>query len=204
MPMTDNKRSAERRRRMAELLSQAEEDVARTRAARRASTEVGPVAEVKRGGLLNKVLGVVILLALSAVLAGVAMTIARYTGPDIGDAVRRGTATVEQCERRGPVSFDGFGYFHQCTVKIAWNTGPASRVVIDKPGFFTNERPGDTFEIGQNTGSRGRVGYSRAELPDRGWVTSISAVLLFFAVLPLLAVVVYLREGVKDMVRRRR
>ncbi|MEV4343490.1 DUF6346 domain-containing protein [Actinoplanes sp. NPDC049596] len=95
------------------------------------------------------------------------MTIGRFTGHDFADARRTGTATVQQCERRGPITLDSFGNYGQCTVTIAWTSGPSSRVLIDKPGFFTGENPGDTFEIGEHTGRRGCIGYSRPELPDR-------------------------------------
>jgi hypothetical protein len=200
--MTDDKqRAAERRRRMNELLAQAEADVARTRAAKE-DPVTGPVVEVRRGRWLNNVLGVVILLVLAFVLGATAMTIARFTGRDFQDARLRGTATVEQCERRGPVSLKGFGYYQRCTVDIDWDTAAGIRVAIDKPGFFTNAKPGDTFEIGQNTGSRGSIGYSRPELPNRGWVTLIAAIIGFLALLPFLAAVTYVWSSIKDAFRR--
>ena len=194
--MTDEDRAAYRRRRMAELLAEAEENVTRTRAAR----EQPPT---ETGSWWNTALGVVVLLVFSFVVTAAAMTIGRFTGFDFADARRTGTATVERCDRRGPVSFKGFGYWQQCTVSIAWNGGPASRVLIDKPGFFTNQKPGDTFQIGEHTGSRGSVGYARPELPDRGWVTAIGLVLWFIGFLPALAVFVVLYQAVKDRFRRR-
>lgn len=202
--MTDEDRAAYRKRRMAELLAEAEENVDRTRAAKnQPSTEAGPVDEVKRGGSWNTALGVVILLAFSFLVTGTAMTIGRFTGHDFADARRTGTATVEQCDRRGPVSLKGFGYWQQCTVTIAWNGGPSSRVLIAKPGFFQGEKPGDTFQIGEHTGSRGSIGYSRPELPDRGWVTAIGVSLWIIGFLPALAVFFVLRGAIKDLFRRK-
>ncbi|GIF25739.1 hypothetical protein BJ973_004014 [Actinoplanes tereljensis] len=201
--MTDEDRAAYRKRRMAELLAEAEADVTRTRAAKQEpATEAGPVVEVKRSKWLTNLVGIIILLALSFVLIATSMTIGRFTGHDFADARRTGTATVEQCERRGPISLDGFGYYDQCTVTIAWNNGPSSRVLIDKPGFFKGEKPGDTLQIGEHTGSRGSIGYSRPELPDRGWVTAIGIALWIIGALPLMAVLFYLREIFRDLIRR--
>ena len=44
----------------------------------------------------------------TATMNTAAMTIGRFTGHDFADARRTGTATVERCERRGPVGFNGF------------------------------------------------------------------------------------------------
>lgn len=197
----DEHRAAERRRRMDELLAQAEADVTRTRAARN-TPDSG--AGKRRGTFFGSLLGVVILLLLAFVLLATAMTLGRFTGADFTEATRRGTATVEQCQRRGPISLNGFGFYDRCTVRIAWEGGLSSRVVIDDPGFIKGEKPGETFQIGQNPGSRGSTSYSRPELPDRGWLGWIGALVGFLGVLPLLGVFVYLRETVKDALRRRR
>ncbi|MDT4991870.1 MAG: hypothetical protein QOH97_1762 [Actinoplanes sp.] len=203
--MTYEDRPAYRKRRMAELLAETEENVNRTRTAKaRPAAAADPVVEVKRGGWWNDVLGVVILLALSFLLTGAAMTIGRFTGHDFADARRTGTATVEQCERRGPVSLKGFGYWKQCTVTIEWNGGPSSRVLIGKPGFFKGDKQGDIFQIGEHTGSRGSIGYSRPELPERGWVTAIGLGLGLIGVLPAIAGFYALRESIKDLFRRHR
>ncbi|MEV4343535.1 DUF6346 domain-containing protein [Actinoplanes sp. NPDC049596] len=203
--MTSEDRAAYRKRRMAELLAEAEADVTRTRADKQQpADEKGPIVEVRRSKWLTNLIGIVILLAVSFGLIGTALTISRFTGHDFADARRTGTATVQECERRGPITLDGFGYYNQCTVTIAWTSGPSSRVLIDKPGFFKGEKPGDTFQVGEHPGSRGSIGYSRPELPDRGWVTAIGIALWIIGVLPLLAVLVYVRETVKELVRRTR
>ena len=197
--MTDEDRAAYRKRRMAELLAEAEQNVTRTRAAKDQ-----PVAEPERRRWWTNVLGVAMLLALSFVLTATAMTIARFTGHDFADAGRTGTATVQTCDRRGPISLKGFGYWQRCTVSVAWNGGPSTLVLIDEPGFIKGEKPGDTFQIGEHRGSRGSVGYSRPELPDRGWVTAIGIALWIVGFLPALAVFFYLRESIKDLFRRRK
>ncbi|GAA2884485.1 hypothetical protein Acy02nite_17680 [Actinoplanes cyaneus] len=147
-------------------------------------------------------LGVLIILAIAYVLLATAMTVARFTGPDFADARRTGKAEVLGCERRGPVGLKGFGFYEACTVSIPW--GSRRRVTIDKPGFFTDEKPGDTIVIGENPGSRGNVGYSRPELPSRGWVTLIAAVIGFIGVLPILVLLAVLRDGLRSLFRRRR
>ncbi|WP_250035640.1 DUF6346 domain-containing protein [Paractinoplanes maris] len=193
----DDNRRAERRRRMDELLGEAEENVARSRAARER-----PVVEERRGTVWGSALGVVILLALATVFYLGSRTVGRFSGPDFADASRQGTATVESCERQGPITTKGFGYFDACTVSITWNDGAGPRILIDEPGFMKGEKPGDTFEIGQNSGTRGSVGYSRPEVPDRGWVTAVQVVLAVIAFLFAAGIFVFFRETIKDMRRR--
>ncbi|WP_436524279.1 DUF6346 domain-containing protein [Actinoplanes sp. HUAS TT8] len=182
------------------MLAEAEAGVARSRAAKKRAAETGPAVETKRGGWFRDVLGVLIILAVSFVLLATSMTVARFTGADFADAGRTGEATVVSCERRGPISLKGFGYYKACVVSVAWG---GYRVRIDKPGFFTDEKPGDTFTIGENRGSRGSVGYSRAELPSRGWVTFIAAVIGFFGVVPILLLLGMVRDWFKGLFRRR-
>lgn len=202
----DEHRATERRHRMDELLAQAEADVTRTRAAKNtpAADDAGPGDETRKGTFFGSALAVVILLVLGLVLLATAMTLGRFTGADYNDATRQGIATVEQCQRRGPISLKGFGFYDRCTVRIVWSSGLSSRVVIDDPGFIKSENPGDTFKIGQNSGSRGSTSYSRPELPDRGWLGWIGALVGFLGVLPLLGVFFYVRETIKYVVRRRR
>src|ERR1700754_3409351 len=102
----DDGRAAERRRRMDELLAQAGADVDRTRAAR-----TGPAEEKAGGTWWGSALGVLILLVLAALLGGAAVTISRFTGPDYNAADRQGTATVQQCQRFGPITWQGFGFY---------------------------------------------------------------------------------------------
>lgn len=204
--MSDEEWLAERQRRMAELTEQSETSRAHTRQPRTPPTAGGPIAlRSRRGHWYTDLLAVMILLVVSWLLISAALTLARFTGNSLADAHRRGTATIERCERRGPVTLlHGFGFYDQCTVSIAWSSGYPTRVVIAKPGFFRGDRPGDTFEIGENTGSRGRIGYSRAALPERTWITVIAGVLDVIGALILLAVLVYLWRTLRDAVRHRR
>lgn len=198
----DDQRRDERRRRMDELLAQAEADVARTRAAKRTPADA-PVVDNRRGTALGSTVGVLVLLVLAVVLGLTAATIGRFTGADFDDADRHGTATVERCERRGPITWKGFGYFDQCTVGIEWSDGAGPRVLIDEPGFMKGEKAGDTFEIGQNSGSRGGVSYSRPELPDRDWVTWIAVLVGVLAFLCAAGVYVFIRQTLKELRPRR-
>ena len=197
----DDQRKAERRRRMDELLARTEADVARSRAKYDTPADA-PVVDQRRGTAWGSAAGVLILLILAVVFGLTAATIGRFTGADFDDADRRGTATVEQCERRGPVTWKGFGYFDQCTVDITWSDGAGPRVVIDEPGFMKGEKPGDTFEIGQTSGSRGGVSYSRPELPDRDWVTWAAVLVGVLAFLCAGGVYLFARQTTKDARRR--
>jgi hypothetical protein len=200
--VTDEEWIAERKRRMNEILAELEADRVRYRDDPD-STSDPVVVRPRRGRWYDSVLAVLILLAVSWLLASLAFTLARFTGNSLDDARRRGTATVETCERHGPITLThGFGFYDACTVKIVWDNDYPSRVVIGKPGFFNGEQAGDTFEIGENTGSRGLIGYSRAELPDRLWIAAIAGVILFIGVIPLLVVAAYLWRSFKDLFRR--
>jgi hypothetical protein len=203
--VSDDEWLAERKRRMAELTTQAEADLAGSRRHREPPADAGPVVvRSRRGHWYTNVLAVAILLLVSWLLISSALTLARFTGNSLDDARRRGTATVEQCRRRGPITLlHGFGFYNECTVSIAWNSGYPSRVVISKPGFFAGAKPGDTFEIGENTGSRGRVGYSRAALPERTWITVVAGVIDVVGALLLLTVFFYVWRSARDLLRRR-
>ncbi|MFI5492511.1 DUF6346 domain-containing protein [Actinoplanes sp. NPDC051859] len=196
----DDQRRAERRRRMDELLAEAEANVARTGAAK---SQPAPAVDERRGTAWGSALGVLILLVLAAVFGMLAMTAGRFTGPDYGDASRRGTAIVEQCERRGPITWEGFGYYHACTVDITWNDAAGPRVVIDDPGYFKGEKPGDKIEVGQNQGTRGAVSYSRPEVPSRGWVTAVTVLFAVVAFVCIGAVYLFLRQTIRDLRRSR-
>ena len=198
----DDQRRAERRRRMDELLAQAEADVNRTRAEKNKPVE-SPVIDQRRRTTLGSTIGVLVLLLLAAVFGLLAATVGRFTGADFDEASRRGTATVEQCERRGPITWQGFGYFDACTLRITWTDGAGPRVLIDDPGFMKGERPGDKFEIGQNQGARGAIAYSRPEVPPRGWVTAVTVLLAIMAFLCVGAVYLFVRQTISDMRRPR-
>jgi uncharacterized protein DUF6346 len=203
--VSDDDWLAERKQRMADLTAQAEADVAESRRHRERLGDAGPVVvRSRRRHWYTDVLAVAVLVFVSWLLISSALTLARFTGNSLDDARRRGTATVEQCRRRGPITLlHGFGSYRECTVSVVWNTSYPSRIVISKPGFFASDKPGDTFEIGENTGSRGRIGYSRAALPDRPWITVVAGIIDVIGALLLLIVVVYVWRSVKEMVRRR-
>ncbi|MEV6850117.1 DUF6346 domain-containing protein [Actinoplanes sp. NPDC051411] len=188
---------------MDELLAEAETNVRRTRADRNAPQDPATSGDGRRGTWWGSLLGVLILLAISAVLLGTAETVARFSRPDYNDARDHGTATVEQCQRRGPITIKGFGYYNRCTVKVTWDGGLKSRIDLDKPGFLPGAKPGDTFKIGENQGSRGSVGYSRPDLPSRGWVAWMAGLIALVGILPLFAVIYYLKSVVKNIVKRR-
>jgi hypothetical protein len=90
-----------------------------------------------------------LLALLGLVLFNAGTTIGRQTGPDFREAVPKGTATVEQCQRRGPFTLlDGVGFYDSCLVWTQWDNGRSERLRIDDPGFFRGEKPGDLIRIG--------------------------------------------------------
>lgn len=159
--------------------------------------DVDPEVEVRRRAWWNEVFGAVMLIGVSFLLVGTALTISRFSGPDYGEARRTGTAAIERCTVRGPISLKGFGYHDRCTVAVTWNVGSPSRVTIDKPGFFSSdERVGDIIQIGENQG-----GYSRPSLPERTWVYLLSWFIALLGLLPLVAAAVYLRQSFRTAIR---
>src|SRR5689334_9910698 len=158
----DDNRRAERRRRMDEILAEAETNVKRPRPLR------DERVDESRGTVWGSALGVVILLLLAVVFYMGSRTVNRFTSADFDDADRRGVATVKSCERRGPITLKGFGYYDRCTVDLVWSDGEGPTIVLDKPGFMRGEKPGDTFEIGRNAGTRGSVEIGRAAGRERG------------------------------------
>jgi hypothetical protein len=155
--------------------------------------EVAPEVDVRRRAWWNEVFGAVVLLGVSFLLVGTALTIGRFSGPDFGDAKQQATATIESCQLRGPLTGKGFGYYDRCTLSIVWRPGPADRVVIDKPGFIVDDRVGDTFVIGDN----GHGHYSRVELPHRAWVSWVAWAIALLGAVPLLVAAIYLRGSLR-------
>ena len=202
--MTDQEWIAERRRRMADIIAELETEQSDEPAADEVAPTDGIRAGRRRDRWYTSLLALLVLLFASWLLISCAFTLGRFTGNSLSDARQRGTATVEQCLRRGPVTlWHGFGFYRECTVTVTWADGSRNDLTISKPGFFTKDKPGDTFEIGQNTGSRGRVGYSRAELPERTWVAVVAGVLDVVGALLLLAILISLWRDTKNRLRRR-
>ncbi|MEV0898270.1 DUF6346 domain-containing protein [Actinoplanes sp. NPDC049802] len=131
-------------------------------AARRRQDSVPPphpaVIEKRRDGRVP--VRTLLLLAVAGLLLFYAgSTIGRHTGPDYQTSRMKGIATVEKCERRGPLTLlGGFGHYDACYVWVQWDRGEAERVLIEDPGFFRGERPGDTIRIGYGI-ARPEIGY---------------------------------------------
>ncbi|GAA4596819.1 hypothetical protein BJY16_002145 [Actinoplanes octamycinicus] len=199
--MTED-RAAYRKRRLAELMAEAEARRAKSRAAREGGDRNGPVVEVRRGAWAGDLVVLVVLLFVLFVLLTTAMTVERFSGHDFAEARRTGDATVVSCARRGPVTFKGFGYYDACTVSVNWGWN-GTRLTIDQPGFFKGEKPGDTFTIGENQSSRGTIGFSRPVVPSRGWVTAVAMVIACVALIPFFLLVLLLREWGRRLFGRR-
>jgi hypothetical protein len=158
---------------------------------------VPPVSPDPKGGARHRseVLFGAVLIGVSFLVVGTALTTTRFTGPPFAEAGRNGTATIERCTERGPITLHGFGYYRRCTVTVDWNIDGPERLTIDQPGFFVTDpgdRIGDSFDIGQNGAA-----YSRPEVPERRWVTMIAWVVGLLGLLPLLALGGYLGQIIR-------
>ncbi|WP_430787808.1 DUF6346 domain-containing protein [Actinoplanes sp. G11-F43] len=114
---------------------------------------------------------VLVLTLVGWLLFNAGATIGRYSGPDYAGSPVKGVGTVEKCERRGPFTIlDGVGFYDACYLWVEWDRNGSERVLVDDPGFFRGEKPGDTIRIGYGV-SRPEVGYSSGlELLKFGFV----------------------------------
>ena len=94
-------------------------------------------------------------------LTGVTVAISAGDYRTDGGLVRTGTARVEQCERDGPVSLDGFGYRWRCDAVVRWDDGHTGRVTV-RHGQLSPADTGRQVSLGERR-SRGR-GYITEEV----------------------------------------
>ncbi|WP_092546519.1 DUF6346 domain-containing protein [Actinoplanes derwentensis] len=132
--------------------------------------------------------GLLVLIVVGWLLFNAGTTIGRFTGPDYSETTDRGVGTVEKCERRGPITlFDGVGYFDACYLWVEWDRNASERILVDDPGFFQGEKPGDTVRIG--------YGVSRPEVSH--WSTLDLLMYCFCGIGALLAGLGLLRLGTR-------
>lgn len=115
---------------------------------------------------------------------------------DVGDPAKSGyVAVAESCERRGPVSYKGFGYWYMCTVKVTQLADDVTRTM--KAGFLTPEHIGREVAVG-TTHSYRRI--TASERPYQG----LGGALLFPYFVLWLFVFLYVAKPVWPEPRRRR
>lgn len=91
----------------------------------------GPVkfrVESFLAALVVAVAGLAVLLGLTTLQSLYKGTGAGYLGP----AERVATAQVGSCQRLGPVSVDGFGYWWKCQVRVRVSDGRVVETVVDR------------------------------------------------------------------------
>lgn len=155
MGMTERREKAEQRRAAVRAFAEAD----RWKKERWTSPRPAP------GGRRMPAWGLLLVTVAGWLVFNAGTTIGRHTGDDFTVEPLKGTATVERCERRGPVTlFEGFGFYQACYLWVEWDRKgireryASERVLVDEAGFFQGEKPGDRFRIG--------YGISRAELPE--------------------------------------
>lgn len=127
-----------------------------------------PVREFKP---VRQAVGTLILAPLALVLLLSSLTVGSYTQP--GDAftdVRRsGTARALDCQRLGPVSRHGFGYWYDCRANVTWSDGTRSRVTT-RASVLSPADLGREVAVKQFPPTRNSAGdVFRADHPPRAW-----------------------------------
>ncbi len=186
MKPLDNKHA----KRLAELREQLEEldreDERRASeiAERKARDREEPILRRARRPLTS-FLFLVGVLVVVAILAGVAVTLNRLAGDGMGDAPRLGQAMVNSCDRHGPITTRGFGYWDSCQVTITWADGEVERSTVDE--VFKSADIGTTIRVGDpdDTNRHNRETLSRADMDPRPWLRWTSYGVGVLAVLPL-------------------
>lgn len=124
-----------------------------------------------------KLSGLVLSLVMTFQLA---FTLMSFNGKDFDDARRVGRATVETCQRRGPIGII-YGYWDECLVSITWNDGVPARAYLDKPHLFRADEVGTTVEIGDNGYGRSGSTYSRPHFKPQPVLATLGIVLFIIA-----------------------
>ncbi|MBP2338801.1 hypothetical protein JOF41_004979 [Saccharothrix coeruleofusca] len=115
---------------------------------------------------------------------------------DVGDPAKAGyVAVAESCERRGPVSYKGFGHWYTCTAKVTQLADGVTRTM--KAGFLTPEHIGR--EVAVETTRR----YREITASERPY-TWLAGVLLFPYFILWLFVFVHVAGPVLPVRRRGR
>jgi len=161
--------------------------------AARAAAGPGPQPQERRGGgTVRSVLVFTGILLLAAGLLGVAVTLNRFAGKDIGDAKLLGRAAVTSCTRHGPVTNKGFGYWQRCAATITWDDGKVSRLSVD--AVFTSADIGTEVRVGDLGDYRTSKQLARADVERRGWLAWIGYAAGALAFIPGLILVLLARE----------
>lgn len=127
------------------------------------------------------------LLSLGLVALGIAMifgtyTLERFDGVDVGKAFMRGTATITSCTQKGPIGFDGYGFYDECSGSITWEDGSPDRLT-QRPGFDSGDI-GTTVTVGK-VGTPDDFQITSEALPARPWLAWIGRIIAVLALVPI-------------------
>ncbi|HIV58822.1 MAG TPA: hypothetical protein H9902_12790 [Candidatus Stackebrandtia faecavium] len=89
------------------------------------------------------------------------------------------SGTVQECEKVGPVSLSGVGYWWKCTVEVNPEKGDPYTQVFNG-SHFENDEVGQTFPLasaGQNSST-----WSRSDIGGNNWATMVTALGLIIGV----------------------
>jgi hypothetical protein len=157
----------------------------------------------RRPRRLRGVLVVLVLIVVPILLAQLSATIGAHSGHDFADAKRTGKASVESCDRRGPISLTQLGYWDDCTVAIRWDNGTSFHGKLGRPQLFHASDVGKTVQIGDNGRTKFSHDYSRPDFPPRPGLRTLSTVIAVIDILPVLLLLYFLWTALKMLVRRR-
>ncbi|BFU47662.1 DUF6346 domain-containing protein [Krasilnikovia sp. MM14-A1004] len=146
----------------------------------------------RKGGALRFAVFLIVVLGLATGLLGVAVTLSRLAGDDIADARRLGSATVKFCERSGPVTNKGFGYWDSCTVTVSWEGGDVERLTVG--AVFTLDDVGRQVRVGDLGNHRTSRQLVRADAPYRPWLRWIGYAVGIVAFVPTLVGTLIVQE----------
>ncbi len=160
----------------------------------------GPRKE-DESGPFGRAIGACIAALLGAALFLTGLTLVTLGWDDYpGRTGRTGHATVQSCERLGPVSHHGFGHWWRCQGEVRWEDGDTARFVEGR-SRFTPADQGTAVPVEEGTASARYLSAERGPVPsDEGPAHGslfISGVLLCFASLfgPLVLVAELINAG---------
>lgn len=112
---------------------------------------------------------VLVLLAAAVVLAALTVASATQATAAFTDVGRAGVARATSCDRKGPVSTNGYGYWYDCAADVNWDDGARGRVSTGQ-SVLTPADIGREVQVRELEGGRNTDGeVIRASDPPRKW-----------------------------------
>lgn len=189
-------RIAKRRAEIAEQVAEFDRQDAEQQAEREPLDRV--VVQRRQGGAVRAMAFLIGIVVLAGALFGIAVTLSRLAGDDIGDARRLGTARVTRCVETGPVTNKGFGYWDSCTATVSWDDGDVDRLNIGV--VFTSADIGHDVRVGELSKHRAKQRLARVDAEYRPWLRGVGIAVGLVGLPPAIFAVLL----VQQLLRRRR